>query len=140
MCAKLTKSQPTELVQWLSIAAGIAIGPLFLLLGYRTNLMYGAAAYVYLLVCIAAIPPIVALGGRFRFLVWQLAAVSLALSIVVDDLRAEANPLAHLKEFAGVAFGFWLTATVLSSPLPISLLYERWRRNKEHQEQGRARG
>src|SRR5579863_9275557 len=110
----------------LSVAAAVALGPIFLFLGYRANLMFAAGAIAYLALCVAVVPLIVAFGGRFRFLVWQLAALSLALSVVIDDLSVEAVPSAHVKEFTGVAFGFWAIATVLSSPLPIFLLVQRW--------------
>lgn len=120
------------IVEGLSIAAAIALGPVFLFLGYRAHLMFAAGAIAYFALCVAVVPLIVAFGGRFRFLVWQLAALSLALSVVIDDLSIEAVPSAHLKEFTGVAFGFWAIATVLSSPLPIFLFVQRWRARRQH--------
>jgi hypothetical protein len=126
------KRADSWIVEALSIAAAIALGPAFLFLGYWARLMFAAGAIVYLAVCVAVVPLIVAFGGRFRFVVWQLAALSLALSVVIDDLSIEAVPSAHLKEYTGVAVGFWAIATVLSSPLPIFLFVQRWRTRGQH--------
>jgi hypothetical protein len=122
------------MLEWMSIPASISIGPLFLLLGYETNLMFGAAAGMYFLICAGPVPLLVAFAGRFRFLVWQLAALSLAISVVIDDLRVEANVGAHLKEYAGIALGFWAIASVLSAPLPIFLIFQMVRARKRQQQ------
>jgi len=58
-------------------------------------------------------------------MVWQLAAISLALSVVVDDsLRG--------PEAIEVAAGMWFIATALSAPLPIWLAVERFRDRKQN--------
>jgi hypothetical protein len=113
-----------------SIMTAIAIGPVFLYFGYLAGLVFAAGAIFYFLVSLTIVPVITAFGGRFRFLVWQLAVLSLALSVVIDDLRLEANMRAHLKEYAGVALGFWAISTVLFLPLPIFLVYQVWQARK----------
>src|SRR5579871_111006 len=103
----------------LSILATLLLGPISLIAGYRGHVMYGAAAHFYFLVSAVIIPAIVVCGGEYKILTWQAAAISLALSVAIDDLRLEANIGPHLKEYAGIAFGFWAISTVLSAPLPI---------------------
>jgi hypothetical protein len=115
------KSWPkSPVVEWLSLAAAIAIGPVFMIGGYQMNLAYGAGGAVYLLVCATVVLVLVVFGGRFRFVIWQLAAVSLALSVFVDNLRLEADPFGHLKELTGIGFIFWLVTSVVSGPVPVA--------------------
>lgn len=104
---------------WLSLVAGIAIGPVFLLLAYRAGLVFGLAAVAYFIVCATVVPLLTYIAGRFGFLVWQLTILSLALSVVGDNLRLKAI---HGHEIASVAYVFWLIGTLLSSPLPVYLI------------------
>lgn len=133
-----TRHLDSRKFEWLSIPASISIGPLFLLLGYEMNLMFGAGAAIYFAICLSVVPLVVAFGGRFRFLVWQLGALSLALSVVIDDLRVEANPGAHLKEYAGVGLAFWAIASVLSAPLPIFFIFQMVHARKRQQNRSRT--
>jgi hypothetical protein len=108
------------MVEWLSVATAVAIGPVFMVGGYQMNLAYGAGGAVYLLVCATVVPVLVVFGGRFRSVVRQLAAVSLALSVFVDNFRLEADPFGHLKELTGIGFLFWLMTSVVSGPVPLA--------------------
>jgi hypothetical protein len=128
--AKLQAFARLRIVNRLSIPAALALGPITLFLGYKMNLVFGVAAWYFFLVSLTAIPVVIALAGPFRFLVWQLAALSLAVSIAVDDLRLEAAPLSHLREYAGVGLVIWAIATILSSGLPIIFLVQKLRARK----------
>jgi hypothetical protein len=107
------------LLPWLSVAAAIAIGPIFVCVGYAMRLVYGLAALAYFFCCAAIVPLITAIGGRIWFLSWQLAIVSLVAAVIEDNLRLNAI---HGREIVSVAYGFWAIGAVLSSPLPIFLL------------------
>jgi hypothetical protein len=109
-----------RLREWLSVLAAIAIGPVFLVLGYSANLMFGLAAAAYFWVCAVVVPLLTYAAGRLKFVVWQLAVVDLALSTVADDLRVGMRM--HAREVFSVSYTFWVLGTFLSSPLPIYFL------------------
>jgi len=105
--------------EWLIAAGAVAIGPIFLGVGYAANLMFGLAAAAFLWVCAVVVPLLTYASGRLKFLVWQLAVLSLVLSDVGDNLRLHAI---QGQEILAVAFGSWTLGTLISSPLPIYML------------------
>lgn len=108
-----------RLRQWLSIAGAVALGPLFTLVGYALHLIFAPAAYFYLACCIFAVPLLMIAAGRYRFLVWQLAVLSLALAVLGDNLRLHAI---RYNQVPGLVFGFWAFGVLFSSPLPVYFL------------------
>jgi hypothetical protein len=110
-----------SIVNWLSVAAAMAIGPAFMVVGYQMNLAYGAGGAVYMMVCAGGVPMVIIFAGRLRYVAWQLAAVSFALSIFIDNLRMDGDPLGHIRQLMGVGVMFWLASSALSGPLPLAL-------------------
>jgi hypothetical protein len=105
--------------EYVSLLAATAIGPAFLLIGYRVHgLVFGAAAGAHTLVCVLAVPLLTVLAGRFKFLAWQLSIASITVAVVCDNLRLHAM---HRTEIVPVAYVFWASGTLLSSPIPIYL-------------------
>jgi hypothetical protein len=115
-----------RLLEAVGILGSISFGPVFLYLGYKAGVMYGAAFYFALFACLAVIPVLSGMAGRFALLAWQLAAISFALTAVIDD---------GLKGRDGLQVGFWLWAfaTIVSSPLPIWLLVEKFKERQQRQ-------
>ncbi|MGA8274627.1 MAG: hypothetical protein WB919_23930, partial [Candidatus Sulfotelmatobacter sp.] len=112
--------------EWVSIFLAIAIGPAFLLIGNSIpGLIYRAAAGAYFLCCVLVVPIPIFIADRFKFLAWQLAIGSLALTLVEDNLKSHAMRLTDIKEIAGFVFALWIAGTLLSSPLPIYILVRR---------------
>jgi len=105
--------------EWTAIVLAIAIGPAFLGIGYATGLVFRAAAGAYILCCVVVVPLLTVAGGRLKFLVWQLAIVSLSLTVVEDNLRLKAI---HSGEIATLLCVLWSFGTLVSSPLPIYFL------------------
>jgi hypothetical protein len=64
----------SRLLEGASLLSAISIGPVFLYLGYKAGLVYAAGAYAFFFVCLAIVPVLVAIGGRFKFLAWQLGS------------------------------------------------------------------
>jgi hypothetical protein len=112
----------------LSVLGALAIGPLVLAFGYSQRFMFGVAALYYFLVCAAIVPLLTFAGGRLKFVVWQLAVLDLALSVVGDDLRGGMRM--HARELLGVVYGFWFMGTLLSSPLPVYFILVRLPRRR----------
>jgi hypothetical protein len=110
--------------EWLSVAGAVAIGPLFLLSINRLDL--GNVLVIYFLFCMVVIgvPLLVAIGGRLRFAVWQLAVASLTVSGLAHHLLFGNHPAERARELARAIFISWLVASVLTAPLPIALLLE----------------
>jgi hypothetical protein len=104
---------------WISLIAAIAVGPVFLKIGYKTGLVFDAAAFAYFLCCMFVVPILTLCAGRLKFLTWQIAILSLAFTVVEDNLRLNAI---YPSEIAGIAFLFWALGTLLSSPVPIYFL------------------
>jgi len=116
----MTISAPSQRMRdWLSVAGAIAIGPAFQVTGYAGNFVFGAAAYFYFWVCACVIPLLVWSALRLRIAVWQIAVLSMALSVVGDNLRLHAI---RGREMLQVGYGFWVLGTLLSSPFPLYLL------------------
>jgi hypothetical protein len=104
---------------WISLVAALAIGPVSLI-GYEIpGLIFGAAAAFYFLYCAIVVPLVTFIAGRLKFLTWQLAIISLTLTVVGDNLRLGPMPS---SEIARVAFVLWTSGTLLSSPVPIYFL------------------
>jgi hypothetical protein len=103
----------------ISLIAATAIGPIFLVVGYRAPPAFAPAAVGYILVCFLIVPLLTAAGGRFKFLAWQLAIFSIDLAVIGDNLRLNAI---HRSEIPPTAFVFWAGGTLLSSPLPVYFL------------------
>jgi hypothetical protein len=106
-----------RILEWLSILGALAIGPLFVVFGYWQRLMFGVAAWFYFLTCALVVPLLILAGGRLKFVVWQLAVLSLALSVIADDLRVGMR--LHVGETASTTFKFWAVGTLLSAPAPV---------------------
>ena len=117
-----------HLRDWMSVVAAIAIGPVFLSIGYATpGLIFGAAAAAYFLGCAIVVPLLTLVAGRLKFSTWQLAIVSFTFTVIGDNLRLGSM---HRSEILRVAYVFWALGTLLSSPLPIYFLLRplTWRR------------
>ena len=108
-----------NLREWIRLIAAIAVGPVFLLVGYRARLVFAPAAAAYILVCVLIVPLLTVAAGRFRFPAWQLAIISVDLSVIGDNLRLNAI---HRSEIPSTAFVLWAGGTLLSSPLPVYFL------------------
>jgi len=103
--------------EWTGLVLAIAVGPVWLEAANAIpGLIFRAAAGFYILVCLLAVPLIVLLARRLKFIVWQISIVSLAGVIILDDLRSHA--VFH-SEIPGMLFVFWTIGTLFSSPLPI---------------------
>jgi len=103
--------------EWIGFAAAIALGPGFLFIGDRIpGLIFGAAAGAYILVCLIVVPLLTIAAGRLKFFVWQAATISLALSVIVDNVRINAM---HGSEILSATYVFWAFGSLLSSPVPI---------------------
>ena len=110
--------------------AALALGPVFLTIGYFRGLVFAAGPLAYFLVCIVIVPFLTFAAGRLKFLAWQLAIISLTLSVVGDDLRLGIMPSTRILVFG---CRFWAVGSLLSSPLPIYFLL---RRNHPHEGKG----
>lgn len=109
-----------RLREWISLVAALAIGPAFLLIGYQIpGLIFGAAAGANIVLCAFVVPSLTLAAGRFKFLVWQVAVISIVLAVIGDNLRLNAI---HRSQIPSLAYVFWAGGTLLSSPLPIYLL------------------
>ncbi len=106
--------------EWISLVAAIAIGPAFLLIGCQVpGLIFRAAAGAYILFCVIVVPLLIFAAGRWRFVVWQLAIISMVFAVIGDDVRVNAI---FRSEIPSVAFVFWAGGNLLSSPLPAYFL------------------
>lgn len=106
-----------HLWEWGSLVAAACIGPAFLLVGYHIpGLIFGAAAGADFLLCALVVPLLVLAAGRMKFVTWQLAIISITLAVIGDNVRLNAG---HRAEIAAVAYVFWASGTLLSSPVPI---------------------
>lgn len=106
-----------RVIELLSLAGAIALGPLVLLCGYSAGFMFGVAAMFYFVVCALVIPLLVLIGGRLKFIIWQTAILDLVCSIIIDDIRVGMRFGA--RELFSVPYEFWLFGTLLSAPLPV---------------------
>jgi hypothetical protein len=104
---------------WIILVAAIAIGPVFIKIGYAAGLVYGTAALAYFLCCLIVVPALTILGGRLKYFTWQLAIMSLTFAVIGDNLRLNAI---NRSEIPRVAFAFWAMGTLLSSPAPTYFL------------------
>jgi len=118
-CSNRTYAMGNRLREWVSVAAAAAIGPVFVIVGYSTGVVFGAGAVALVLLCVFIVPVLTLAADRSKFLAWQLAIVSIVLAVVGDNLRL--NTI-HRSQVPSVAFGFWAGGTLLSSPLPIYFL------------------
>jgi len=106
--------------EWITLAGAVAIGPAFLLIGYRIpGLVFGATTIANALLCAVVVPLLTVAAGRFKFLAWQTAVISITLAVVGDNVRLNAI---QRNEILSVAYVFWAAGTLLSSPFPIYLL------------------
>ena len=94
-------------------------GPLFILACDSMHLVYGAGAVFFVLWCALVLPWIILLSRNFRFVTWQEAVLSLALSAIGDNLRIGAI---DRRELLKVLFVFWAVGNLLSSPVPTYVL------------------
>jgi hypothetical protein len=102
---------------WISLVAAIAIGPVFLLIGsHIPGLVFRAAAGAYILLCAIAVPLLTLAAGRWKFLAWQFAIISIVLAVIGDNLRLNAI---HRSEIPPTAYLLWASGTLLSSLLPM---------------------
>lgn len=127
----LTNTSPTgqRVREWGSLIAAAAIGPTFLLLGYHVpGLVFRTAAGADIFLCALIVPALVFVAGRRKFVAWQLAIISITLAVLGDNIRLNAI---HHGEILEMAFVFWATGTLLSSPVPMYFLLKpltpRWR-------------
>ena len=81
-----------QLQEWGSIAAAIALGPAFVVLGYQLGLVFRPAAVAGALVCALVVPLLTTAGGRFKLVVWQIAVISMIAAVIGDDVRGNAMP------------------------------------------------
>ena len=96
-----------HLRDWMSVVAAIAIGPVFLSIGYATpGLIFGAAAAAYFLGCAIVVPLLTLVAGRLKFLTWQLAIVSCTFTVIGDNLRLGSM---HRSEILRVPMYFGLS-------------------------------
>ena len=103
----------------LAFVLAVVQGPLYALVSNRMNLVYGAAGAFFFLWCALVLPCVIGLSRNFRFIVWQLAVVSVILSGLGESLGLEPfKQRAMLK----VIFVFWAVGSLLSSPVPIYTL------------------
>lgn len=94
----------------------VAQGPLCVLAAYSMHLLYGSAAVFFFLWCALVLPWVIVLSRNVRILIWQLAVVSLTLSVIGDNLRIRAI---NNRDLLRVTFVFWAVGCLLSSPVPI---------------------
>ncbi len=112
-------SSDTPFRDWTSLGIAVALGPLCIAVGYHVRgLVLGAAAGAWILVCAVVVPALVLAARRFKFLVWQVALISITVSVLGDALRLNAM---HRSEVPAGAFVFWAGGTLFSSPLPVYL-------------------
>ena len=102
-----------------AFALAVLQAPLFVLASASMNLVYGAAGVFFFLWCALIIPWIILLSVHSRFITWQLAVVSLVVSGLGENLGME---VFKRREMFKVVFVFWVSASLLSSPVPIYTL------------------
>jgi hypothetical protein len=103
--------------EWVGISLAIAIGPLFVILGYSVSgLVFGAAASAYLLCCAIVVPLIAIFSARLKFMAWQVAIISLITNVLGDNLRLRS--IQH-SEIPGFIFVAWSVGTLVSLPVPL---------------------
>jgi hypothetical protein len=100
--------------EWAGLIAAVALGPVFITLGYRAHLIFGASVGGWILLCALVVPIVSFFAERFKFLAWQVSIISIALSVIGDNIRHGAN-----GNESAPAFVLWAGGTLLSSPLPI---------------------
>ena len=111
----------TQSIEYAMTLIAVIWGPAIMVFGYRIGMPF-LSPLVYVLVCFTIVPAIMAFSGRLKFLNWQIAVLSLALSILGDNLRLHA--IRDVELFQVPAF-FWLIGSIASSWLPIYILGER---------------
>jgi hypothetical protein len=104
-----TPIQSERLREWLSLVAAIALGPAFLLVG-------GQVPGSYVIVCVLVVPLLTLAAGRLKFMAWQVAILSMTLTVIADNLRDNAI---HGGEIPWTVYVFWAMGTLCSSPLPV---------------------
>jgi hypothetical protein len=103
-------------IEWAALVACVLIGPVSLVVGYELMLIGDLGVFFLAACCAFAIPFLMLLAGRLKYFAWQAGVLSIVLSIIVDNVRLHAiYPLEALR----VAYVFWASGTMLSSPVPI---------------------
>lgn len=127
-------SWENRIVERLIVFLAIAMGPVFVIMVDELNLTDLLGACFGLIVWAVAVTVIIGLGGPFRYVVWQLAAVSLAIAVLVHYLPHDGNPIAHLGELATLVVIVWLVGSVVTAILPVTLFVESVRDRQKHLE------
>jgi Ankyrin repeats (3 copies) len=96
--------------------AGVAFWYLAQLEGY-------GGTVVTVLYAVAIIPLIISIADRRYLLVWQVCVFSFILAMIVADSVSR-------EEVVGVVGGFWIFLSLLSSPLPLFIYWERIKNRK----------
>jgi hypothetical protein len=114
----MTFSSRDKVALLIAGSLGVAFWYLGRLSGY-------AGAFVIEFYAVAIIPLVVwRIADQRKFLVWQACVLSFVLTLVVADTlsgQLRGNPIEALE----VACGFWIIGSLLSSPLPLFIYWQR---------------
>jgi len=99
----------------IAVLAAIGFGPAFLQIVNACNMGFGVGGIFAFLCFICVVPVLTFAAGPLKFLAWQLAIISLTVTVIQDNFRLDAM---NTWEVPRVAYVFWATGTLLSSPLP----------------------
>jgi uncharacterized membrane protein len=107
----------THVRNWGSLLVALALGPTFIVFGYQGHaLVFRAAAGAWILLCAFVVPALAIVAGRFKFLAWQAAIISITLSVIWDNLRLNAL---QQNDILSLVFVSWAGGSLLSAPVPI---------------------
>jgi len=78
-------------------------------------MVFGVGAIFAFLCFIFVVPMLTLIAGRYKFWAWQLAIISLTVTVIQDNFRLNAM---NRWEVPRVAFTFWAVGTLFSAPVP----------------------
>src|SRR5262249_39760101 len=110
-------SAKLSLREWLFLAAAVLAGPAFGASVNAAGMVYGIAGAFYFVFCATIIPLLSYGAGRFKFLAWQLAVISLVVSCTWDG--SSGGFRAHGRELFTWLYFSSFFAELLSAPLPL---------------------
>lgn len=99
-----------------AVFASIAFGPVFLKVGYALHLVFGAGGIFYLICSIIVVPLLTLAAGRWKFVAWQAAIISVTVTVIYDFYVP--NPVDR-GDVPRTAYVFWAGGTLFSAPLPV---------------------
>jgi len=103
--------------EWLFLTAAVFAGPAFVACVNAGHMVYGVAGGFYFVFCATIIPLLTYGAGRFKFLAWQIAVISLVVSGTWDG--SSGGFQVHGRELFTWLYFSSFFAELLSAPLPL---------------------